>query len=82
MKLDVNQFLKKIIIPYFEDPYYTNGSQLAQNPRKIWIDEKLYGMYSRGEVQSIHFPSYGHSDLKGLKDKAFLIPTPKISFNR
>ena len=27
-----------------EDPYRTNGSQLGQEPRKFWMDGKLYGM--------------------------------------
>ena len=43
MKLDINQlcYFKKITISYFEDPYCTNDSQLAQEPREIWMDEKL-----------------------------------------
>ena len=41
MKLDIVNCVvfPKIIISYFEDPYYTNDSQLTQEPREIWIDE-------------------------------------------
>ena len=45
MKLDKKPFffLKIFAVSYFEDPYYTNGSQLVQEPRKFWMDEKMYG---------------------------------------
>ena len=41
MKLDISQlcYLKKITISYFENLYCTNGSQLAQELREIWMDE-------------------------------------------
>ena len=44
MKLGINEFyFKKNTILYFEDPYRTNGSQLAQEPRKNWMNENMYG---------------------------------------
>ena len=47
MKLDINQLscYKKITITYFEDLYCTNGTQLAREPTKIWMDENVNGMY-------------------------------------
>ncbi len=46
IKLDINQLccFKKITISYFEDLYHTNDSQLAQELREIWMDEKMYMM--------------------------------------
>ena len=66
MKFDINQLccFKKITISYSEDPYHTNGTQLVQEPRKIWMNGKLYDMKSIEEVQFIHHPLYEYGELK------------------
>ena len=48
----------KITISYFEDPYRTNDSQLAQEPREFWMDEKLS---LAKEMQQLEFIRRPHS---------------------
>ena len=55
------------MILYFEDPYRTNDSQLAQGPREKWMDEIFYRMWTREGFQFVCCPLYGLRRVKGLR---------------
>ena len=64
-------FLKNIRIPHLEGPYHTYNSELAQERRKIRMDENLIVYHSENCSQFVQSLTYGIVYAKGLTAKFF-----------
>ena len=58
-------------ISYFEYPYHTNDSQLAKEPRVVWMDEQLYHMLTREDLGFLRHLLYKCMRVKVLMNHVY-----------